>query len=204
MPKTSNNSAGGPRLPLRPASARRGFSLIEVVVAVGIFAVAISIVIGLLAPTAKSVAETIDTNTANRVTSAINSKLQSLGYTTVQTKLFTSTFSPDTVAIAPTPDTKLLFANKAGDKVGDVNDPIWGGPNNHAEKFFEVMLIRTPSAVLSATDSATTTNASFVVFTVRLTWPAYLPDSSGLPTTTVPPTPHAQRSVFLFNAAVAR
>ena len=70
---------------------------------------------------------------------------------------------------------------------------------------FEVMLVHTPNTVLSATDtSPATSTISSVMFAVRVTWPAYLPDGSGLPATVLAPTPRAQRSVFLFNSAVAR
>jgi prepilin-type N-terminal cleavage/methylation domain-containing protein len=181
---------------------RTGFSLIEVVVAVGIFAVAISIVIGLLVPTVNSVNNTIDTNTANRLSSAINAKLQSLGYSGVQPLLYTASTNPNTVSLT---DANLLFASKTGEQVGTSTDPVWGGTTNNAAKYFEIMLVHTPNAVLSAPDSSPATSAiSFVMFTVRVTWPAYLPDSSGLQTTVNPPTPRAQRSVFVFNAAIAR
>jgi hypothetical protein len=173
-----------------------------VVVAVGIFAVAISIVIGLLAPTVQSVQDTIDSNTANRLSSAINAKLQSLGYANVQGLLYPAITAPNTVSLT---DSKLLFANRTGEQVGTATDPVWGGAGNNAGRYFEVMLVHTPNTVLSATDtSPATSTISSVMFAVRVTWPAYLPDGSGLPTTVLAPTPRAQRSVFLFNSAVAR
>ncbi len=202
MSQIFNERTGAWRPRSLAGTTGRGFSLIEVVVAVGIFAVAISIVIGLLVPTVNSVNDTIDTNTANRISSAINSKLQSLGYSRVQALLYPASTNPNTV---PVSDPNLLFANKTGEQVGTAADPVWGGVNNHAAKYFEAMLVHTPNTVLSATDAApASSNISFVMFTVRLTWPAYLPDGTGLPTTVLLPTPRPQRRIFVFNAAVAR
>jgi len=200
---TSNDRPAAWRGRILPGGFRSGFSLIEVVVAVGIFAVAISIVIGLLVPTINSVNDTIDTNTANRVSSAINAKVQALGYANVQALLYDSTKNPNTDIT--TTDPNLLFASKTGEQVGTATDPVWGGTNNNANRFYEVMLLHTPNAVLSPKDTNPGSSTfSFVMFTVRVTWPAYVPDGSGNLTTLNGPTPRAQRSVFLFNAAVAR
>ena len=62
-----------------PASKKNyGFSLIEVVVAVGIFAIAIVGVIGLLAPTAKSIGDVTDTAAATRLADGVASELARL------------------------------------------------------------------------------------------------------------------------------
>ncbi len=61
-----------------PASKFHGFSLIEVVVAVGIFAIAIVGVIGLLAPTAKSIGDVTDTAAATRLADGVASELARL------------------------------------------------------------------------------------------------------------------------------
>jgi len=57
------------------------FSLVEVVVAVGIFAISIVGVIGLLGPTNKSVSDVRDTDDATRVVTAIQAQLQTMAMT---------------------------------------------------------------------------------------------------------------------------
>jgi prepilin-type N-terminal cleavage/methylation domain-containing protein len=196
---------------LRPLHRRlvRGFSLIEVVVAVGIFSVAITIVIGLLAPTVKSVASTLDNNAANRLATAINAKLTSLGFTAVVTGDTATTVAGGlliTLAAAAdinddTQTTKYLYASKAGDKIGLAIDPIWttglsANTSPNADKFFEIMLVRNTALSPNVAPNLDT-NAGAVAFTVRITWPAYLPDGNG-------PTPRVSRSVFQYNSALPR
>ena len=55
---------------------RRAFSLLEVVVAVGIFAFAVIAIIGLLLPNTSAVQERIESDTARRLTENIQSELQ--------------------------------------------------------------------------------------------------------------------------------
>ena len=61
-----------------PKTSRSAFSLVEVVVAVGIFALAIVGVIGLLSPTTKAVSEVSDNDAATRVVGIVQTELQAL------------------------------------------------------------------------------------------------------------------------------
>ncbi len=183
--------------------------MLEVVVAVGIFAGAIVVVIAMLAGSLRSESDLLDQNTASRLTGAVNTKLDSLGYNTVQNLLFDASQNPNSQGIDTTSNaSKVLFINKTGEKIGVYTDPIWGPVSSatDAEKYYEVMLVRTPSTLLSprGDNSGATLNsltAASVLFTVRVTWPAHTVLSDG---TVAPHKEREQRSVFVFSAAVAR
>jgi uncharacterized protein (TIGR02598 family) len=161
-----------------------GFSLIEVVVAVGIFALAIVGVIGLLGPTTKNVADVADSDAATRVVNAIQSALQesvqsqATGFTNLGTAL---------------DGNYTYYANKDGTKVGK------GAivPNN--EKFFEFALIR--NTALSGTNTSGDATAGYLAFTISLRWPAYLPNASGTGTKV---TDDTQKNVMIVPAAITR
>lgn len=71
------------------ASRSRGFSLVEIVVALGIFASAIVIIVGLLAANAQATNRTVETETASRLTDTIRAELQRFGYNNVANGLST-------------------------------------------------------------------------------------------------------------------
>jgi type II secretory pathway pseudopilin PulG len=64
-----------------------GFSLVEVVVAVGIFAVAVLSIVGLLLPNTKSVADSIDADVAQRLGENIQFELARYGFANVAAAL---------------------------------------------------------------------------------------------------------------------
>lgn len=164
------------------SASRKAFSLVEVVVAVGIFALAIVGVIGLLTPTNKAIADVTESDAASRAISAIQSGLQqtaresSTGFTDVINSLSTSS-SPQ----------YIYFASKSGDKVGKTA----AVPN--AEKFFEFALIRNDTLSPLAND----TSAGYLAFTISLRWPAYLPNGAQF-------TVNSQKSVLIIPAAITR
>ncbi len=174
----------------------RAFSLIEVVIALGIFALGITAVIGLLQPVIMSVRASMDANSANRIVGSINQKLTNLGYVSAQNLAFPA--GTDPLQVSPN-DSKLIYATLTGDKVGVDADPVWvGTPKN--QRYFEIMLVRSSNANLSPVDSNPTTSSySFVVTAVRVSSPAYLgTDNSPII------TPRANRSTFIYNTVVTR
>ena len=166
--------------------AKNAFSLVEVVVAVGIFALAIVGVIGLLSPTNKAVADVADSDAASRAISAIQSGLQQSGFTLVKSKLTTGAATPQYV----------FYASKSGDKVGLAYGQTGSPFASLAEQFFEFALIRnetlSPSSPATADDSA-----GFLAFTISLRWPAYLADGRPFAAT-------EQKSVMIVPAAITR
>lgn len=174
----------------RYKSGRRlkGFSLVEVVVAVGIFALAIVGVIGLLGPTSKNISDVADSDAASRVITAIQSQLQAAGFDSVRASVVAGT---------------TYFSNKDGSRVGADGAAAWTGISD-TEKFFEFKLIRngdTPALGDGLSPAANDTTAGFLAFTIVLKWPAYAQTGE---TTATRITNDAQKSVMVVPAAVTR
>jgi uncharacterized protein (TIGR02598 family) len=155
---------------------RAAFSLVEVVVAVGIFALAIVGVIGLLAPTSKNIADVSDSDSASRVITAIQSQLQAAGFFNVRTALAGTTY----------------YASKDGSKV-DAAGSLW---TSNQEKFFEFTMVRNETLSPASADDS----AGFLAFTIVLKWPAFAPTSDGLGVAVI----DSQKSVMVVPAAITR
>lgn len=185
----------------RSDSDGRAFSLTEVVVALGIFAIAIVGVLGLLSPTIGLVNDTIDSGTASRLADTVNTEVERLGYNAILSgALLTSAelTALDAGSTDATIQSRQLFASRSGDKV--CNRATASAADNYiepADRFFEVVLVR--YATLSPTANDAT--AGYLAFSVRVTWPAQVSDDTE---TGFIEVPRADRSVFTFNAAVRR
>jgi uncharacterized protein (TIGR02598 family) len=160
------------------AAIQRGFSLVEVVVAVGIFALAIVGVIGLLAPTSKNIVDVADSDAASRVISSIQSQLQASGYDSVKTNLGAT-----------------FYATKTGDTVGPASVFSSAGLKDQ-DKFFEFTLVRNDTLSPAGNDST----AGYLAFTIVLKWPAYAASANGIGT----PVDASQKSTMIVPAAVTR
>lgn len=166
----------------KTAERSSGFSLVEVVVAVGIFAVAIVGVIGLLAPTTQSISNVSDSDSASRVITAIQSGLQQGGYNTVKNALNAGSATK-------------FYATKSGDKVGDA--AVFSAASlKDQDKFFEFTLQR--NTTLSPVGNDDT--AGFLAFTIVLKWPAFAPTANGDGAAVV----DSQKSVMVVPAAITR
>ncbi len=168
-----------------------GFSLVEVVVSVGIFAVAIVGIIGLFAPTTKNVAAVGDSDGSTRAVAAIQSYLKesastSTGFTDLQKALGDDSSTTGTGYI--------YYVTKEGSKVVNINSDTNAAiiiPDK--DRFFEFSLVR--NATLSPVADKDT--AGFLAFTINLRWPAYLPNG-------VQVTDNSQKSSLIVPAAVTR
>lgn len=200
------------------------FSLIEVVAAVGIFAVGMIAVLGLFTPVAKSVGAVADSDASAKVADLLRTRLQALGADGLVPLLKKAkasghelTDSDASPAYDITKDAQLLFASRDGTKIGFYNDPIWIDPltrrPSDLEKFFEIALIR--NETLSPVDADTATPPPLLyAYTARLRWPAFVPDSTpGNTRLAIPmgsnPTAavrfdHSQKQVLFFTGSVAR
>jgi prepilin-type N-terminal cleavage/methylation domain-containing protein len=181
---------------MRAASSRfacRAFSLIEVVVAIGIFAVGMVAVIALFAPVAKSVAGASDAEAAAVVAERLHDELarrtlvaQSfapaialLKNSTARSHEVTVADNASGAATDPRTDARLLFASRDGTRLGAYGDvATWGSATpNDAEKFFEITLIRNETLSPLATDTATPPPI-VLAYTARIRWPAFVPDNT--------------------------
>lgn len=184
---------------------KAAFSLVEVVVAVGIFAIAVISVIGLLSPINKSIADVRETDEASRVITVIQAELQRALATASSAqakdyKIITDFFG------------KTLYASRSGHKIGEDSGSVWGGDDvedadgngsistqeQNAQKFFEFKLIRNDTLSPSANDD----KAGYLAFTIELRWPGY--SSDGRMKLSDDANAHDQQSVLIVPAAITR
>jgi prepilin-type N-terminal cleavage/methylation domain-containing protein len=209
MPKISPFEPPAGHAGHRPA---RGFSLIEVVVALGVFSVAIVVVVGLLKPTVESVQNVVDSQAADRLADSIIAKVAAYGYTALtlgdettnnQPLLITASSNMDT-SVSLT-DPRLIFADRTGDVVGQATGPdsgLWQNLNPTAPNdnmYFEIMLVR--NATFSPPSNVSDALAGGVAFTVHISWPAYTPGSTA---NGLQPLARGNRRFFNFQALLPR
>ena len=198
----------------------KAFSLVEVVVAVGIFAISIVGVIGLLAPTSKSINDVRDADDATRVVGAIQEQLQTLALTSAGWAQLTSstaavrllrlatevTSDDSSSTFNPGSNNYTLFASRDGSRLGIFSaSNTWQGTkpdgtnstNFDGFKYFEITLIRNGDATTGLSPVTNDLTAGFLAYTIRLRWPAYLPNGQRL-------TDNAQKNVLLVPGAVHR
>ncbi len=218
MPRVIRHLSNVPRAP-----ATRAFTLLEVVVAIGIFAIGMVAVIGLFSPVAKSVGDTADAEAATHVADLLNVKLQSQGIDVMAPRLKVKTGA--TAHQLTTSDARtnynpavltenIFFANRDGTKIGLYNDAIWkdsAGNNSDREKYFEIALIR--NEVISPPPSATAPDALLPVlaYTARVRWPSFVALAGGTGSAQVGANPngtvqfdHSQKQVLFFSGAITR
>jgi prepilin-type N-terminal cleavage/methylation domain-containing protein len=190
---TAGEMTGSPRPGAGSAWRRgRGFNLLEVVAAVGIFAIGMVAVLALFAPVATSVTGLADAEAATKVSEALRAQLQSIrpdpvgavalllkSSTTTGHQLTTDNANPN---YDISKDTQLLFASRDGTKLAAYGDALWTiatGTNTRPhpsdlEKFFEITLIR--NEAISPNDPTLDASALVLAYTVRVRWPAFVPD----------------------------
>lgn len=168
----------------------KGFSLVEVVVAVGLFAFAVVGVIGLLAPTNRAISDVTDNDAASRAISSIQDGLQRAGFSVVQGALTTN---------SPPAEADFKFAaSKNGQKVG-LKAGGTGSPFSNAqvgEQFFEFALVRN-TTLSPNSGTQLDANSGYLAFYIVLRWPAYLPNGAVVSDST-------QKNVLVVPAAVTR
>jgi len=126
----------------------RGFSLVEVVVAIGVFVVGVVGAIALLASTTDSASATLDANGALRVAESSEALLRTNEWDLVASYLEESDSTP-------------IYADKSGGRIGFI-DVV-----ELADAYYEIKLRRISD--LSPVTADTT--AGFLAFEVRVSWP---------------------------------
>jgi uncharacterized protein (TIGR02598 family) len=187
---------------LTSAFNRKAFSLVEVVVAVGVFAIAIVSVIGIIAGIGRSVSEVSDADKAARLVGVIQARLQASPFSVIAGSLkAASTVSSEGASYDPSTDTRVFFASEDGAIVAPYADTATWGQNGtlttpaarDALKYFELTLIRNETLSPAGNDNT----AGFLAFNIRVRWPAYLPNG-------VRVTDHTQKEVLIIPAAITR
>lgn len=146
------------------------FSLVEVVVAVGIFAIAVISVLGLLAPINQSIADVGDGDDASRVSHIILAELQRQGFTKVRAFIET-----------PVAAANRLYSSRDGKRIGLSNNASVWDPDSQLspaeekpQQFFEIELQRNDDL---SPDSGSNLDADsgYIAFNLILRWPGHLP-----------------------------
>ncbi len=191
---------------------RRAFSLVEVVIAVGIFALAVAAIIGILAAIGKGVSDVQDSEKAARLVTVVQSRLQAVPFQSIDDALRTNaqitaydTATNNNNNYDPETHPFIFFASEDGNIIAPYSHPDGvESPNNpwtlkrsgtnaeqrDALKFFELALIRNESLSPDGT-------GGFLAFTIRVRWPAYLGNGARV-------TDNSQKNVLLVPAAVTR
>jgi len=206
------------------------FSLLEVVVAVGVFAVGMVGVVALFTTVARSVSTSSDAEAAARVADALRTKLQTLPWADVAALLKATAGQTHALTAAdargdynPAADPQILFASRDGTKIGLAADTAVWGPrtpqlNPDRDKFFEIALIRnetlSPLPGAPAEDGTAAPNpddtAALLAYTARVRWPAFVKEG-GAGAQQVGANPaglvrfdHSLKQVLFFTGAVTR
>lgn len=163
-----------------PTSNKGGFSLIEVVLAVGIFATVIVSVIGLLGPTVQSVREVIDSTVAARLADGVDAELRRVGFAGVVTATAGNAIIP---LVATVDGSRIVREADAG------NAPTATPPGIPIDdRYYLVEVRRAVSPTYNAGDAS-------IVLTIRVSWPYQQPGSAT-------PVAATDRSLFIFNTAI--
>jgi prepilin-type N-terminal cleavage/methylation domain-containing protein len=209
------------------AAGRRGFSLIEVVAALGIFAIGMIAVLGLFSPVTRAVANVSDAEAAARAADAVRARLRAMPFAAaaalvqepadVRKKDADGAYNPNDGTRHPA----VIFGRLNGEVAfyhASAVVPAWhdfdystspprARPLADADKFFEIDLIR-DAAISPAAEDAT---APMIAFHVRVRWPAFVRTS---PTTAVSgaqnsaggavPFDHGKKQALFFTGSISR
>lgn len=173
---------------MRTAGLTRAFSLVEVVIAVGIFAVSIAVIVGLLPTLTRQTADAAELRVAQALPEAVTAEIRRLAGTSLDS--FAGSL--------PTMSTPLqggyaFVANRDGSRLHAVaSPPATREMLPSAEQYFFVEAWKFSQASL-----AFSSTSSVLPLYVRVTWPYHNPGAATA-------TPIESRSRFTFTVAINR
>lgn len=148
----------------------RGFSLVEVIVAIGLLGGTGVLIGGLLLPLLAEVRMMREWKTAERAADSVLARAEQDGFERVRRDKTLS--APPTDALDSL-DAHLWWVDRSGGELREASGlEAMSGAARHAAGFFEVALVR--DADLSPDESAD--SLGVWVFSVRVSWPAFLED----------------------------
>ena len=156
----------------------KGFSLIEVILALGILSVALLIVFGIFTPFLNRTGEVIEYGNVDRVADLLSTEIQSLEYDEV---------------ISILNQQVRLFANRSGDTVVSGTDPQLEQKLPETDRHYAISLTRNSDLSPVARDGT----AGFVAFRIRIERLIRSPDGQLLDN-------QLDTNLGIFNTAVTR
>tara|TARA_R100000027_G_scaffold29244_1_gene21269 strand:- start:3485 stop:4039 length:555 start_codon:yes stop_codon:yes gene_type:complete len=151
-----------------------GFSLVEVVLAIGVFALTIVAVIGLLGPIAQQVRDLQDTKVANSLPSPIREELNRIGFQYFVDDAFTETENLPTSLVASMDGSRVIGYTGDFSNLGTVipRDGVTPTGIDVNDQYFAIELTEgTGNLDYNAGDA-------HVAFLVEISWPYRLPDGT--------------------------
>lgn len=147
----------------------RAFSLVEVIVALGIFSVGIAVTLRLFAGISESIRLTGETETGIRAAETLMGRLRARPFREVASGLITEEEFQGMDSgrrSGRATDRRLFFADPKAGRIGPDEDSVWIG--HEKEKYFEIALVRDERLSPPAKDEQT----ACLVFTACIRWPA--------------------------------
>lgn len=157
---------------------RSAFTLVEVLLSLGIMSVALLIVLGILTPFLEQTGEVVENTSINRITDRISSEIEQLSY-------------PDLLALLNL-DTSL-YASRKGDRLVLHNDPELDNRLPEAERHYSITLTRNTGISPFSRDAT----AGYIAFQIRIERLIHAPDGSLLEN-------QLDQTLAIFNTAVLR
>ncbi len=153
------------------------FSLVEVVIAVGLFALSIVAIVGLLGPILDSVRESEETEIVSNLNEMIRAELERMPFT-----MPGRGDSIDNLRLTSPGDSFVLYGNRDLTAIGpeaffDNPPPDLAGEIGDADKFFRVELRQSPAYPFQEGAAAEYPSRTFHV---RVYWPAYRRTGPGI------------------------
>ena len=157
---------------------RSGFSLIEVLLSLGILSVALLIVFAILTPFVAQTGEVVETGNVNRITDRISAEIEQLSFNELVTVL-----NQDTG----------LFSSRKGDQLVLSNDPELETLLPEEDRYYSISLTRNPDISPVSRD----TLAGYLAFQIKVERLLHAPDG------TIIQSPLDQ-TLAIFNTAVLK
>lgn len=188
-------------------SGRRGFSLIEVILAIGVFAFTIVAVLAMLGSTSQATSEVLNTATASKIADAIRAELETLDF---DADLAPAAGGTEIILYGTKDGRYVVLGDPGGGPGGPVdNDPdpkVSDTPGIAArDRFFKITLEELGGKVDELAYDAD--KSAQIAFSVKLEWPHNIPlgpPSANPMTDDVKTTEVHQRSVSIFNLSIPR
>jgi type II secretory pathway pseudopilin PulG len=175
----------------------RGFSLIEILLAIGIFAFTIVAIIAMLGSTSQATSEVLNTVNASQIADSVRTELENLGYD----NLIASTNGADPLELFGTKDAARVVVKSNANRDPDDEPP----GINERDRFFRIEVERlgsNGSSLVFRNDFTSDANAAQLPVTVRVYWPHNIPLGSS--SSAFREVEAAKQSIAIFNVSIPR